>query len=261
MRSKQVEHRVDVEEKIDSITCIFVGNSHDFSDHAIDLATISVGSVKFRRLGKIEDLLSRKFDRPDRVRSIILNQSMAHSFIDVIDELQKRFPNATTALAFRQPELARMVLTQVGRQRPTGGIAFLPMNRDMDRWLTVLRLLICGENFIPSDLYDFSAHNMDEKPIHNGSGDGHAAPCGMPEGKNSTPTNGASGVRLTLREAEVLSCVAEGKQNKLIANRLGLSEHTVKLHIHHVIAKLGVHNRTEAAVWFLENQGGAQVTQ
>nr|WP_269751662.1 response regulator transcription factor [Pseudophaeobacter flagellatus] len=102
---------------------------------------------------------------------------------------------------------------------------------------------------------------MDVKPIHDGSEDGHAAPCAGPEGKHNTPTNGASGIRLTLREAEVLSCVAEGKQNKLIANRLGLSEHTVKLHIHHVIAKLGVHNRTEAAVWFLENQGGAQFTQ
>jgi DNA-binding NarL/FixJ family response regulator len=261
VRNEKVEHGVDVEEKIDSITCIFVGNSHDFSDHAIDLATISVGSVKFRRMGKIEDLLSCKFDRPDRVRSIILNQSMAHNLIDIIDDLQNRFPNATTALAFRQPELARMVLTQMSRQRPAGGFAFLPMNRDMDRWLTVLRLLICGENFIPSDLYDFSAQNVDAEPTYDGSEDAFAAPCKMPDGKHNRPTNGASRVRLTMREAEVLSCVAEGKQNKLIANRLGLSEHTVKLHIHHVIAKLGVHNRTEAAVWFLENQGGAQVTQ
>ena len=60
---------------------------------------------------------------------------------------------------------------------------------------------------------------------------------------------------------QVLSCVAEGKQNKLIANRLGLSEHTVKLHIHHVIAKLGVNNRTEAAVWFLENHGSDHLVQ
>ena len=68
-------------------------------------------------------------------------------------------------------------------------------------------------------------------------------------------------IRLTTREAQVLSCVAEGKQNKLIANRLGLSEHTVKLHIHHVIAKLGVNNRTEAAVWFLENHGSEHLIQ
>ena len=71
----------------------------------------------------------------------------------------------------------------------------------------------------------------------------------------------AVGIRLTTREAQVLSCVAEGKQNKLIANRLGLSEHTVKLHIHHVIAKLGVNNRTEAAVWFLENHGSDHLVQ
>ena len=36
-----------------------------------------------------------------------------------------------------------------------------------------------------------------------------------------------------------------------MAAELGLSEHTVKLHIHHLINKLGVSNRTGAAIWFL----------
>ncbi len=49
----------------------------------------------------------------------------------------------------------------------------------------------------------------------------------------------------------MLKSAAGGKQNKLIADELKLSQHTVKLHMHHVIAKLGVHNRTEAAIWFL----------
>ena len=60
---------------------------------------------------------------------------------------------------------------------------------------------------------------------------------------------------LTDRETQVLSCIAKGKQNKVIADTLGVSEHTVKLHVHHVIAKLGVNNRTEAAVWYLARQG------
>uniref|UniRef100_UPI000ADF3935 response regulator transcription factor n=1 Tax=Aestuariivita boseongensis TaxID=1470562 RepID=UPI000ADF3935 len=60
---------------------------------------------------------------------------------------------------------------------------------------------------------------------------------------------------LTRREAQVLRLVAKGKQNKIIAEELNLSEHTVKLHIHHVIAKLGVHNRTEAAIKFLAEWG------
>lgn len=57
---------------------------------------------------------------------------------------------------------------------------------------------------------------------------------------------------MTERELQVLESAAQGKQNKIIAEELNLSQHTVKLHMHHVIAKLGVHNRTEAAIWYLD---------
>lgn len=57
---------------------------------------------------------------------------------------------------------------------------------------------------------------------------------------------------LTVRELEVLAMVARGHQNKIIAADLGLSEHTVKIHIHNIIRKLGVHNRTEAAAIYFE---------
>ncbi len=51
----------------------------------------------------------------------------------------------------------------------------------------------------------------------------------------------------------MLELVSHGLQNKTIAAELSLSEHTVKLHMHHIIGKLGVRNRTEATVWFMEN--------
>lgn len=53
---------------------------------------------------------------------------------------------------------------------------------------------------------------------------------------------------LTAREREVLGHVAEGLSNKLIAHRLGISEHTVKFHVNAVMARLGAQSRTEAVV-------------
>jgi DNA-binding NarL/FixJ family response regulator len=53
---------------------------------------------------------------------------------------------------------------------------------------------------------------------------------------------------LTPRELEVLNLLAEGLPNKLIANQLGISEHTVKFHVNAVMNKLGVQSRTEAVV-------------
>ncbi len=54
--------------------------------------------------------------------------------------------------------------------------------------------------------------------------------------------------RLTPREREVLVLIGRGFPNKLIARELGLSEKTVKTHVGHVLAKLEVTDRTQAAV-------------
>ena len=53
---------------------------------------------------------------------------------------------------------------------------------------------------------------------------------------------------LTPREREVLAEVAEGRANKEIAVRLGISEKTVKAHVTRVLEKLGVQSRTQAAL-------------
>ena len=51
---------------------------------------------------------------------------------------------------------------------------------------------------------------------------------------------------LTPREIEVLAMLAEGLGNKQIADRLGVSDHTIKFHISSILDKLGASTRTEA---------------
>jgi DNA-binding NarL/FixJ family response regulator len=51
---------------------------------------------------------------------------------------------------------------------------------------------------------------------------------------------------LTMREQEVLQLIGQGLSNKMIAERLHISEHTVKFHVSAIYAKLGVASRTEA---------------
>lgn len=53
---------------------------------------------------------------------------------------------------------------------------------------------------------------------------------------------------LTDRETEVLRCVAEGLSNTEIAERLGISEYTVKGHVSNILGKLQLSDRTQAAV-------------
>lgn len=56
---------------------------------------------------------------------------------------------------------------------------------------------------------------------------------------------------LTDREREVLALLAEGCSNKEIAERLWISHKTVSVHISNLLSKLGIHSRTEAAVYAL----------
>lgn len=58
---------------------------------------------------------------------------------------------------------------------------------------------------------------------------------------------------LTPREHEILTHIAEGESNKVIAKNLGISDGTVKLHVKAILRKLGVHSRVEAAVIAVEH--------
>lgn len=60
---------------------------------------------------------------------------------------------------------------------------------------------------------------------------------------------------LTARELEVLRMLASGSSNRVIGEKLGIAEGTVKVHVKNLFSKLGLHNRVEAVVWAMEKLG------
>jgi len=63
----------------------------------------------------------------------------------------------------------------------------------------------------------------------------------------------AGGVELTTRERDVLQLVIAGDANKQIARKLGISEKTVKGHLTNLFQRIGVQDRTQAALWAERN--------
>lgn len=64
---------------------------------------------------------------------------------------------------------------------------------------------------------------------------------------------GAATDQLTSREREILAFLARGASNKAIAQQLGISADTVKLHVRNVLAKLNLSSRVEAAVFAVKH--------
>ena len=82
--------------------------------------------------------------------------------------------------------------------------------------------------------------------------------------KRTPPKGGASSSskpsidRLTRRQQEVLQLIASGSPNRIIAQRLRISESTVKVHVRAIMERLGIVNRTQAAALFFDirSEGG-----
>ncbi|STY79620.1 two-component system response regulator NarL [Moraxella catarrhalis] len=63
------------------------------------------------------------------------------------------------------------------------------------------------------------------------------------------PVKTDSSHELTEREIQVAKMIAQGMSNKMIGNKLGIAESTVKVHVKHILGKIDLRTRAEIAVW------------
>ncbi|PWK71585.1 response regulator transcription factor [Aminobacter sp. AP02] len=155
------------------------------------------------------------------------------------EQLQQMHPGAQIML-IQEDGQQQVSVRDVVSVRNVRGV--LPMNLKLDVWLSVVRLVLRGGEYFPLSLFE---------PIMGQKWGAVATELSEPV-KTSILQEGDTDDfdELTDRELQILGMVARGLQNKLIAAALGLSEHTVKIHLHNIITKLGAHNRTEAAAIF-----------
>jgi DNA-binding NarL/FixJ family response regulator len=155
-----------------------------------------------------------------------------------LKRLVQAHPSASVALLqsdFTPPS----VLPDILQSPSVCGV--LPMHLKLDVWLSVIRLMLSGGDYIPRSMFY--------------PGNVLSADTGARVEPKAAP--GEEDLQnLTERELQILGLVARGLQNKVIAATLQLSEHTVKIHLHNIITKLGTSNRTEAAAIYHRQRGG-----
>lgn len=146
--------------------------------------------------------------------------------------LADAYPTAMIVLLETNEQLDRSAWADLPGGYLVRGV--LPMNIKLDIWLSIIHLMVRGGEYFPPSVFEGSAvagATLDHVP---------------------TPRRAVAS--LTPRERQVLDLVSRGYQNRGIASELNLSESTVKVHVHNVIAKLGSRNRTEAATIFRSHE-------
>lgn len=158
-------------------------------------------------------------------------------------ELLRIHPHALTAVIEPYDKVQVTPLSEVAASPLIRSV--LPMDLRLDVWLSIIRLMLCGGEYFPRGPMIQTMDQSATLSAHNGA-------AHVSQGRMNTIAE------LTARELQILGMVSHGLQNKLIAVECGLSEHTVKIHLHHIMRKLGVHNRTEAAARFRNHYDSGQ---
>ncbi len=179
-------------------------------------------------------VFSEAEDYDDDVQLVLIHAGFVDNFSEAAAQCRKRFPNASITMMVDDNLMELDELNNLFDGKAIQGL--LPFNLKLDIWLAVIWLLMNGGEYYPPDIRrsaDRARHEMNGRTHSNNhsSNDGIVRPIKT----------------LTIREQQILELLSEGLQNKIIADRLALSEHTVKVHVHNLIRKLRVHNRTQAA--------------
>jgi two-component system nitrate/nitrite response regulator NarL len=111
----------------------------------------------------------------------------------------------------------------------SGADGFLMKDVSPEALIQSLQLIMLGEKVFPTNL------------------------AAMLLNLNNTPSPMTSLRGLSPREQEILQSLVTGASNKLIAIRLGITEATVKVHLKTLLRKIDVNNRTQAAIWAMNN--------
>ncbi|MEK1890005.1 MAG: response regulator transcription factor [Phyllobacterium sp.] len=152
------------------------------------------------------------------------------SLNDDLDAIRERFPEASIALLSNTDD------TFVASQALEMGIrgyftTFIPL----DVALAGMRLVLAGGVFYPHPLVAAPSRTVV----------GRSRPQDEPRKVINGNTEYLTIADFTPREADVLAELQCGHPNKVIAGKLNLSGHTVKMHLQHIMRKLQVQNRTE----------------
>jgi two-component system nitrate/nitrite response regulator NarL len=162
----------------------------------------------------------------DTVPGVVLFDLAGEGEAEALREVRAMLPDSRLVILAGELETKRL---KTALEAGTDG--YLMSDLSPDALIQSLRLVMLGEKVFPTHLAAL---------LISGQTDNIVAMPGTPRG-------------LSEREMQILRHLLKGDSNKMIANRLGITEATVKVHLKTVLRKIGAANRTQAAIWALNH--------
>ena len=191
---------------------------------------------------------------------------MLHSAASMDDAFLRRLSQRRSMLlviGVSDPDATAMQIALFKEKQPSGRVAVLADHYNLDAVLSAFRaganayfvkvttcsafiksleLVMLGETIVPTEILPFIlAHKDDAIDLEVGA-DAEVLPIAQPSGFRA----------LSIQEKRILRYLVDGSSNKVIARKIDIAEATVKVHIKAILRKIRVHNRTQAAVWAMQ---------
>jgi DNA-binding NarL/FixJ family response regulator len=180
-----------------------------------------IGAVADGRAA-LEDLACRAAYRRELPDVVLMDLMMPRlGGIDAISALRAAYPQVKVVALTSYNDMQR-----VRAALEAGASGYVLKDADSDEIATAIRAAARDEVYLDAKIARSLARSM-----------GGQQPAGD----------------LTAREREVLVLVARGKSNQDIADTLVISERTARTHVSHIIGKLGMESRIQAALWAIRN--------
>jgi two-component system nitrate/nitrite response regulator NarL len=204
----------------------------------------------------------------DHVLSTLPHEQSVLLIIDVSDDFEsglrqiasfkRRHPGGRVAVLGDQRNPTEMVSAF-----RAGANAYLVKIASCEAFVKALELVLLGVTFLPPELLALVSDRKSRNAIEDGHGDDDDDGDGNDdtglvgsdvETNERIPSALSGGAQqLSVRQRAILRRLVQGDSNKTIARRMTMAEATVKVHVKAILRKIGVHNRTQAAIWAMRN--------
>jgi DNA-binding NarL/FixJ family response regulator len=201
-------------------------------------------SASFRILASVssgDDLIPSKFPPQQPLFLIVHSGDDFDAALEQINLFKRRHPDGRVAIVADRYRLGELLSAF-----RAGANGYFVDVMTCDVFVKSLELVMMGETIFPPTFLSYvlgaEAHHI-----------GETAPAAENSHAIIVAPEDTLAPRLSPREKIILRCLIEGDSNKCIARKIEIAEATVKVHVKAILRKIRVQNRTQAAIWAMNN--------